>query len=59
MHSKNPSMDFLNDCRIAAQFCMRKAALRGSLLVGKKEKPFPEPARKKSIRACYFWARKK
>ncbi|MBR4247980.1 MAG: hypothetical protein IKQ13_13430 [Treponema sp.] len=40
---KNPSMDFFRDCRIASQFCMRKAALPGLLLFGKEEKTtFPE-----------------
>jgi hypothetical protein len=32
---------FFRDCRIATQFCMRKAALRGSLLVGKYEAKIP------------------
>ena len=39
---KNPSVAFFRDCRIAAQFCMRKAALPGLLLFGKEEKTFPE-----------------
>ena len=29
---------FFRDCRIATHFCMRKAALRGSLLIGKYER---------------------
>ena len=37
---KNPSMDFFGDCRITLQFCMLLSRLPGSILYGKKEKPF-------------------
>ncbi len=32
---------FFRDCRSALHFCMRKAALRGSLLIGKYERKNP------------------
>gem|GEM_PF-4024131 len=32
---------FSGDCRSASHFCMRKAALRGSLLIGKYERKIP------------------
>ena len=39
---KNPSMDFSGIGDLLSKSPRRKAALHGSILFGKKEKPFPE-----------------